>query len=58
MKVVATRKVFYNNHWYKAGDEFNCSEGDYVGLKAAGVEEYKENKVEKQNKQVKEYKIR
>lgn len=55
MKVVATRKVCYLGKWYKAGEEFECSHDDYVGLKAAGVEEYKEKKVKKSNKTIKNF---
>tara|TARA_X000001382_G_scaffold98694_1_gene73105 strand:- start:34 stop:210 length:177 start_codon:yes stop_codon:yes gene_type:complete len=58
MKVVATRKVCYLGTWYKAGEEFECSHDDYVGLKAAGVEEYKDKEVKKSDKAEKEYKTR
>lgn len=58
MKVVATRKVFYNGVWHDAGSEFICNEKDFVGLASAGVEKYKEHKVVKQNKSVKEFKTR
>jgi len=58
MKVVATRKVCYSGKWYKAGEEFECSHDDYVGLKSAGVEEYKAKEVKKSDKAAKEYKTR
>jgi len=58
MKVVATRKVCYSGKWYKAGEEFECSHDDYVGLKSAGVEEYKEKKIEKANKSMKKFATR
>ena len=58
MKVVATRKVCYLGKWYKAGEEFECSHDDYVGLKSAGVEEYKDKEFKKSDKAAKEYKTR
>lgn len=58
MKVVATRKVLYQGKWYDAGDEFECQASDYNGLNAAGVEEYKEKKIEKANKSMKKFATR
>tara|TARA_Y100000004_G_C8678699_1_gene312415 strand:- start:157 stop:348 length:192 start_codon:yes stop_codon:yes gene_type:complete len=58
MKVVATRKVNYNGVWHNAGDMFICQAEDFTGLKAAGVEEYKEQKLHKIDRAVKETKER
>ena len=58
LKVVATRKVNYLGIWYDAGDNFICSKDDFDGLKAAGVEKYKEKKLEKSDKSIKDIKTR
>ena len=58
MKVVATRKVFYAGKAYNTGDVFECAEHDFPGLEPAGVEEYKEKKVNKLDKAQKEFKKR
>jgi hypothetical protein len=58
MKVVATRKVCYQGTWYKAGEDFECREGDFAGLEVAGVEIYKEKKVEKKDRAIKDFKER
>lgn len=58
MKVVATRKVNYNGNWYDAGDEFDCNESDFIGLKAAGVEEYKATKSKSSDRAIKKVKER
>jgi len=58
MKVVATRKVCYNGKWYDAGECFECAEHDFNGLVPAGVEAYKENKVKKADRAIKEVKER
>ena len=52
MKVLATRKVLYQGTWYKAGENFECREGDFDGLAAAGVEAYKEKKAEKKDRAI------
>ena len=41
MKVVATRSVFYEGVWYKAGESFDCNPKHYASLEAAGVETHK-----------------
>jgi hypothetical protein len=58
MKVLATRKVCYQGKWYKAGEDFDCREGDFDGLAAAGVEAYKEKKAEKKDRAIKDFKER
>jgi hypothetical protein len=58
MKVIATRKVFYNGNWYKTGEDFECAERDFAGLEAAGVEAYKEKKAEKKDRAIKDFKER
>jgi hypothetical protein len=58
MKVLATRKVLYQGKWYEAGEDFECREGDFDGLAVAGVERYKEKKVEKKDRAIKDFKER
>ena len=58
MKVVATRKVLYQGTWYKAGENFECSDSDFAGLEMAGVEKYSEKKVQKKDRAIKDFKAR
>ena len=58
MEVVATRKVCYNGTWYDSGDTFDCNEGDYTGLQAAGVEAVKGKSKAKADKAAKNIKTR
>lgn len=58
MEVIATRDVFYNGTWHKAGDTFNCDEDDYAGLEAAGVERSEGKAPAKADKAEKDLKTR
>lgn len=54
MKVVATRSVFYEGVWYKAGESFDCNPKHYASLEAAGVETHKEKKSNKKDRAIKD----
>jgi hypothetical protein len=55
MEVVATRKVFFQGQWYKAGDCFHCSESDFANLEPQGVELAKGQSKAKRDKAEKEF---